>query len=469
MASLVRLKVTTNQSKTKEAEMKSSTKLASREEESARATDSVELALTNNWAKIKQALPFNLEASAYLHKAHRRSRGLQRAEDVLRLALMYALKGWSLRLLGAWALLQGLGCVSDVAILKRLRNCHTWLAALVGAILLERNQELSRHTAVRVRLQDATVITKPGSQGTDWRIHLSLDLEHGCLDGIEVTDGYGGETFMRFEPQPGEIRVGDRGYANPKGLASLLTTGTGFVVRTNWHNLRLYTLENEVFDLIAWLPSLTSPQECQVDLATDQGAFRLRLLAWGLPPDVAAQARRRSRKNNQRRGRQVSEGSLTAAGFVILLTNLPASEWPLPQVFALYRLRWQVELGIKRLKSLLHVDQLRARDPQMAKTYLLANLLAALVLDGLVRQMYLHQPEWFISLERPVSFWRLFDCCAEVIRQTITGILDWDNLCSLLPQMQRYFCDSPRSRPQHLAYARAFLEHLNASFSFFSC
>jgi IS4 transposase len=38
---------------------------------------------------------------------------------------------------------------------------------------------------------------------------------------------------------------------------------------------------------------------------------------------------------------------------------------------ALYRVRWPVELVIKRLKSILHIDQLRARkDSLLADLYL---------------------------------------------------------------------------------------------------
>jgi len=48
------------------------------------------------------------------------------------------------------------------------------------------------------------------------------------------------------------------------------------------------------------------------------------------------------------------------AGFVLLLTNLPASQWSAQQIAQLYRLRWQVELYFKRTKSILQLDHLRA-------------------------------------------------------------------------------------------------------------
>ena len=41
------------------------------------------------------------------------------------------------------------------------------------------------------------------------------------------------------------------------------------------------------------------------------------------------------------------------------------------------------QLAFKRLKSLMHIDALRAFDPDLAQTYLLAKLLAAVLVDAI--------------------------------------------------------------------------------------
>jgi len=43
------------------------------------------------------------------------------------------------------------------------------------------------------------------------------------------------------------------------------------------------------------------------------------------------------------------------------LTSLEREEFPIDLVGSLYRLRWQIELAIKRLKSILHIDRLPAQ------------------------------------------------------------------------------------------------------------
>jgi IS4 transposase len=111
-----------------------------------------------------------------------------------------------------------------------------------------------------------------------------------------------------------------------------------------------------------------------------------RLIAVRLPPEQAEASRKRARRASRKNGRQTQPGTLEAAAYVLLLTSLDAREYPPARVAALYRLRWQVELAFKRLKSLLHLDALRAKDPALARAWLYAHLIVALLIDDLAQQ-----------------------------------------------------------------------------------
>ena len=50
-------------------------------------------------------------------------------------------------------------------------------------------------------------------------------------------------------------------------------------------------------------------------------------------------------------------------------------------MLAPYRLRWQVELAFKRLKSLLGLGELPARRPELARAWLNAKLVLALLVE----------------------------------------------------------------------------------------
>ncbi len=81
--------------------------------------------------------------------------------------------------------------------------------------------------------------------------------------------------------------------------------------------------------------------------------------------------------------RVVAAATLEAADYVLILTTLPDTVASATEILELYRLRWQIECAFKRCKSLLHCDPLRAFDPDLAQTYLLAKVLGALLIDAI--------------------------------------------------------------------------------------
>ena len=66
---------------------------------------------------------------------------------------------------------------------------------------------------------------------------------------------------------------------------------------------------------------------------------------------------------------------------VILVTSLDAKAFAAADIGALYRARWRIELAFKRLKSLIGLSAPPSEDPETAKTWILANLLMALLLE----------------------------------------------------------------------------------------
>jgi hypothetical protein len=78
--------------------------------------------------------------------------------------------------------------------------------------------------------------------------------------------------------------------------------------------------------------------------------------------------------------------SRTRNGEVIwILTTLTTAQLPALAVLGLYRLRWQIELFFKRLKSLLHMDTMPSREGPTAKSWMLARLIAAALAQLLVQ------------------------------------------------------------------------------------
>jgi len=415
----------------------------------------------DDWAQMCARIPVDVEELAQEAKALQRKREVKSALDLLRLVLAYSVCDWSLRLVGAWATAIGLGHLSDVAVRKRLRNALAWLGRIVGAWLQKRQGQMVRR-AVCLRLIDASTISQPGSQGTDWRLHAKFDLGAFSLTGIEITDASGGETLQRHAAQEGEIDMADRGYAHRVGLGTIFAAMAYIVVRINWQNLPLETMDGRKFDLIGWLRTQSHyPCETPVWVVTPAGRFEVRLIAQRLPEKKAEAARRRVRQDSRKKGHTPRRETLFAAGYILLLTNLSALVWTADQILALYRLRWQIELLFKRLKGILHLNQLRTKDPILAQVYLLGKLVGALLLEEWTADLAAGElAEWFEDTVRPVSPWRWMSLWTDFLHQAIRGPLTVSRILTALPRLKRYLCDAPRKRRQQAAWAR---QRLNAS------
>ena len=89
----------------------------------------------------------------------------------------------------------------------------------------------------------------------------------------------------------------------------------------------------------------------------------------------------------------MSQNTLAAADWFILVTSLNAAEFSTEDVLALYRLRWRVELGFKRLKSLIGLHGPPGTDARSARPYILAHLVMLLLPEPLVDALE-GSPRW---------------------------------------------------------------------------
>ena len=338
-------------------------------------------------ARISEFVP--IEETARKFKAFVRARGVKSASDLLRLALVYA-GGNSLRGSSAWAQASAIAEVSGPALYRRLGNAADWLQFIASRLVEQTRPQIDGAWAGRrLRVIDASAICHPGADRTSWRLHLTYDLSGG-VDDFELTDDSGAERLTRFEWQPGDIGLGDRGYARPGDLAPVLDSGADLVVRTGWNSLRLLTTQGEPFDLFAALAKVkrnAASRTVLVDTRDPARPFlKLRLIIGRLPPEKAEIARKKVIARALKAGKKVDPRSLQAAEFVLLLTSLPEEHTP-EAILELYRLRWQIELLFKRFKSLLGLGELPAKHPNLARSWIFAKLILALLAEKTARSL----------------------------------------------------------------------------------
>jgi hypothetical protein len=352
--------------------------------------------ILDHWPEVRAHLPpdFDLEATARSHGAFTRAREIKNAETLLRLALAYGGLGMSLRETCAWAEVGEIVSLSDPSLLERLCKAAPWLGDIVAALIAEQASMPARRWAgYRLRALDGTSICQPGADRTTWRLHVGYDLATGQVDQLELTDVHGAENLQRLTYRPGDIVLGDRCYSRPRDLRPVIDAGADFIVRTGWNSLRLLQANGEPFDLFAALAAQAEQEgELQVRVHEGTGAapshpLILRLVIRRKDPEQAEAEQKRLLKDAKKRGKQPDPRSLEAAKYILLLTSLPADTFPAADILALYRFRWQIELAFKRFKSLAGLDMLPAKKPELARAWIYARLIVAIIAERIAGQV----------------------------------------------------------------------------------
>lgn len=358
--------------------------------------------LDEEWPYILSLMPQNLELLCESRLALSRRREITNAADYLRLCMAYSVCDMSLRQTAAWASAIGLAELSDVAVLKRLRAASGWLGSVVVEWLYERG--LTHDVPGRkVRVVDATTVSKPGSKGTDWRLHVRMDLAERRIEQVELTGENEGERLDRHTITSDEIILGDRGYATSKGIAHVLQSGGHVVIRSRW-NLDLQTQSGYRLNMLSLLETLAPDEigDWPVRLEYQGAQYSLRLVAIRKSAHATQKAQRELRREAKKKGRTLKRETLRAAQYIIVVTDMPTEALTCTQVLEMYRLRWQIELMFKRLKSILGFDRLRAKDEKLSQTYLLTKILGALVIDELTGKALDFFP-WGFRLSAPTA------------------------------------------------------------------
>lgn len=408
----------------------------------------------------------DLDGSARASGALRRRRAVGDGATLLRLALAHGPGGLSLRSAAAWAGFSGVATLSDVALRKRLRGAADWLGQVAGALLRCRPAR-AEPASLRLRVVDGTTFAHPGAPGAVWRLHTAYDPAGGRFTDLRLTDAQTGEGFARLRLDAGDVVLGDRGYARRAGLQHVLASGADFVVRVGWSSLGIVEPDGSSVDWPAIYDALAPGEIAErrvmvTPMSKGRGRHRRPLFAARLivlrhrhpgPGDRAARAARRSHSRH-RAGSTMQPLTLASTGYLMILTSLPTEAAGAAEVLSMYRLRWQVELAFKRLKSGLGMDRLLARDDALARSWLLAHLILALLVEEAADEVLDAPSVRRAGPVRPVSLWRL---CGAIRRALLAAVLRPIAPAALARAARfvvRHICDPPRRRPSQASWAR---------------
>lgn len=238
-----------------------------------------------------------------------------------------------------------------------------------------------------VYIQDSSKIELPACLHDIWqgnqsgqatlKLHTVLDYQNGVFD-LSLVSGRDHDCPLQTTDLPASsLRLADLGYFKVKVFKQLTAQGVWWVSRLParagiWQ-------QDHVSHISEWLNAQDGEAIDQVVELTAQ-RLQCRLIAIRVPPEVAAERRKRVRESAKARKKsQLRPETLALCDWTILMTNLPAERFTPDDVLCLQRLRWQIELLFKLWKTDLSLDEWRSQQPHQILSEIYAKLLLALI------------------------------------------------------------------------------------------
>ena len=341
----------------------------------------------HGWDAVRSYLPSDYVRLAHEHKQLETQYGnakIRTADDLLRLILLHVGANLPLRQTSVLMAEAGGPSVSPMRLHKKMCRAAPYLQALVAKMLAWPAEGAAEQwggyifTAV-----DATVVTGPGSVGTDARIHTKLRVADVALLDVQVTGNTGGESLRRFTWERGELAVGDRAYGTALGVDHVTSAGADVLVRYRLGGITLCTPEGASLDVLQRVRAMGDDELLDLDVHAllPSRHINARLIAMRLPPDAAERARKRLVRENGTKARASSAQALEACGYVMLFTTAKRERLDAQRCLQGYRLRWQIELQFKRWKSLCSFDCLPNQRDDTTLAWLYAKVLLGALLD----------------------------------------------------------------------------------------
>ena len=396
------------------------------------------------FADLLQDLPPETLAMAYEFKAFTRARKIKTPQQLLRAVLLYCALDQSLREVAGTLHLLGSG-LTDSSVAERLAACRPWIKALLPKMLATAQVATVPHSW-RWIVVDGSTVQGPGAKGIDYRLHIGLDLVSLDVTHLLISDVKTGESLRHFAFGPAQAALADRGYSHPQAVADTVAAGTDVVVRLNPHNMPLYDAEGTPVDVLAVLQPQAPTTVSTVPVWVGPAAQRVAgwVHAYRLSEEQANRARQACYQRNSKKGHTPQARTVALAAWVLVWTSIAPAQLDGETILRLYRLRWQVELGIKRWKSLLDVDALRARQGRpLAELWVHGKLLYALLVDRRMRRLLGDQ--WGrLDGHRRATWWRPWKLVHQALMPLITGSLGWAE--SRWSQSVAVVAERPRQR-----------------------
>ena len=276
------------------------------------------------------------------------------------------------------------------AVLERLQKSGDYLEWLCkniyrnSGLLAEKPDWLKGKDVVLLDGSDENLY---GSKHSDYRLHYCIDLFTLGLREMKVTTIETGEKLRNFTHFGGnDVVIGDRGYGSIQGIEYMRECESDFVLRLRANAFNLYNEDKEKIALSDYLDNLevyeSKSLHCYYKIGNEYKPIRI----CALRKDEDGERKGMEHLKESNNSGAVSEQSELYNRYIITVTSF-SDEVSAERILDLYRMRWQVEMAFKRLKSLFHYDDIPIKkDKSLARSWFYSRLLFEALCTSLINQ-----------------------------------------------------------------------------------
>lgn len=240
-------------------------------------------------------------------------------------------------------------------------------------------EALSHFTAVNIidstswKLPAGFADVFPGYKDAGCKVQIMFDYLTGAVNLVDLMkQTVADQSYARVlaqQIQPGALYLFDMGYTVADALFAINESKAFFLSRFNIYGLNLYRQganSQEMIDLLDEIENLSDQQAIYIwSVLVGNKTHKTpgRLILTRMPEEIASRLRQKKKQAAKKSGKTATRKSLCLCDWGLWITNIPESfhNLKVPQLLALYPLRWSVELFFKQMKSTLKLHQTTVR------------------------------------------------------------------------------------------------------------
>jgi len=197
------------------------------------------------------------------------------------------------------------------------------------------------------------------SKSTQCKVQLVFDYLTGAIKQTAITKSTANDPSFHEDLlaliKEGTLLIVDLGYFSLEFFSQINEKGAYFISRLKFGITVYHSKTKEQLNLLR-IAKRSKENEFEFKALLGVGKFESRIIGVKAPAPVAKTRREKYKDNCRRQRRKVNLDHLEQLGWSFFITNISEKIMPAAQIILLYSIRWQIELIIKMLKSIISID-----------------------------------------------------------------------------------------------------------------